>query len=266
MPTIHTQKSFRTMLTGLCLTLALLGSGCGGGNPTSESTPPTPATATIVVVLAAPSTPVSVSVDGQVLDENLSYMTSTNPLIVSSGQHQLLLRNSLGPVGPSQNGIEQLDLQPSSHTTFLYIFPAIFGIFLQVMTDDTTPAPNSMAKLRVASFAFNSVPGINAPIDVFVVPFGSAPSGTPFLTGVQATGSTANPVYQTLPPGNYDVYFVTEQNNSGQPPPTVVCHTGSLPLAANQNRSVYFFVTCQDPTGGGCAPNGYTTVTVADLN
>lgn len=259
MPTIHTQKSLRTMLTGLCLTLALLGSGCGGGNSTSDSssTPPTPATATLVVVLAAPGPPASVSVDGQVLAENLSYMTSTNPLIVSSGQHQLLLRDSLGPVGPAQ----QLDLQPSTHTTVLYIFPAIFGIITQVMTDDTTPAPNSMAKLRVANFANNPIVG--GAFDVFVVPFGSAPSGTPFLTNAGSQG----PVYQTLPPGNYDVYFVTEQNNSGQPPPTVLYHTGSLPLAANQNRSVYFLTTCQDPTGAsGCTPNGFTTVTVADLN
>ncbi len=245
---------------GLCLALALLGSSCGGGSssPDSSSNPPTPATATLVVVLAAPSPPVSVSVDGDVLAQNLSYMTATNPLIVSSGQHELLLENSKGEAVGS-NG-QALNLQPSSHTTVLYIFPAVFGTFVQVLTDDTTPPPSSMAKLRVANFTFNAV--VSGPYDVYVVPFGSAPSGSPFLTNV----GSQSPVYQTLPPGNYDVYFVTEQNPGG-PPPTVLYHTGSLQLAANQNRSIYFLTTCQDPTGAsGCTPNGFATVTVADLN
>jgi hypothetical protein len=240
-----------------CVGLALLASSCGGGSssPESSSTPPAPATATLVAILAAPSQPVSVSVDGQVLAENLSYMTSTNPLIVSSGQHHLLLQNSQG----DDCGQQTLTLQAGTHTTFLCIFPAVFGPLAQIETDDTTPASNSMAKLRVANLANNT----NSAFDVFVVPFGSAPTGSPFLTNA---GSQA-PVYQTLSPGNYDVYFVTEQNNSGQAPPTVVYHTGSLPLAANQNRSVYFLTTCQDPTGAnGCIPNGFTSVTVADLN
>ncbi|HXM13958.1 MAG TPA: DUF4397 domain-containing protein [Candidatus Eremiobacteraceae bacterium] len=245
----------------LCLALALLGASCGGGNsmPDSSPTPPAPATATLVVVLAAPSLPVSVFVDGDVLAQNLSYMTATNPLIVSSGQHELLLDNSQGEAVAS-NG-QSLNLQPSSHTTVLYIFPAVFGTFVQVLTDDTTPAPNSMAKLRVANFTFNAV--VSGPYDVYVVPFGSAPSGTPFLTNV----GSQSPAYQTVAPGNYDVYFVTEQSNSGQPPPTVLYHTGSLQLAANQNRSIYFLTTCQDPSGAsGCTPNGFATVTVADLN
>lgn len=257
-PTARIQKSSPTRLMALCLALAFLVSSCGGGSssPDSSGTPPTQTTATLVVVLAEPSPPVSVAVDGKVLAENLSYMTSTNPLIVSSGDHQLLLENSQGA---SASNTQPLSLQPGSHTTVLYIFPAVFGPLVQVMTDDATPAPNSMAKLRVANFANNAV--VNGPYDVYVVPFGSAPSGSPFATNL----GSQSPVYQPLAPGNYDVYFTTEQNPGG-PPPTVLYHTGSLQLAANQNRSVYFLTTCQDPTGGGCIPNGFTTVTVADLN
>ena len=242
----------------LVLALAFIASSCGGGSssPNSSSTPPASTTATLDVVLAAPSPPVSVAVDGKVLAEDLSYMTSTNPLIVSSGDHQLLLEDSQGA---SASDTQTLNLQPSSHTTVLYIFPAVFGTLIQVMTDDTTPAPNSMAKLRVANFANNPV--VAGPYDVYLVPFGSAPSGSPFITNIGAQA----PVYQSLAPGDYDVYFVTQQN-SGGPPPTVLYHTGSLQLAANQNRSIYFLTTCQNPTGGGCIPNGLTAVRVADLN
>jgi hypothetical protein len=208
-----------------------------------------------VAVLAAPGQPVSVVVDGEVLAQNLSYMTATNPLIVTAGQHQLLLKNS----GGDPCGAQSLNLLPASHTTFLCIFPSIFGASADIHTDDTTPAPNSMAKLRIENLANNAI--VFGPYDVYLVPFGSAPTGTPFLTlGNQ------EPVYQTVAPGNYDMYFVTEQSQ-GSPPATVLYHTGSFPLAANQNRSVYFLTTCLDPTnGGGCTPNGFTAVTVPDLN
>jgi uncharacterized protein DUF4397 len=263
--TTPAEKSLPIIVMVMCLAFALFGSSCGGGasNPESSSsgtTPPTstpPTTSTIVAVLAAPSQPVSVMVDGQVLAENLAYMNSTNPLIVSSGAHKLLLHNSSGDAC----GTMTLNLQPASHTTILCIFPAVFGAFPDIHTDDTTPAPNSMAKLRIDNLANN--PPTGGAFDVYVMPFGSAPSGTPFLVNAGSQG----PVYQTVAPGNYDVYFVTEQNNSGQAPPTVVYHTGSLTLAANQNRSVYFLTTCQDPTGAsGCTPNGFTSVIVADLN
>jgi Domain of unknown function (DUF4397) len=249
----------------MCLAFAFFGASCGGGasNPESSSsgtTPPTstpPTTSTIVAVLAAPDKPVSVMVDGEVLAENLSYMTSTSPLIVHSGEHKLLLHNSSGDAC----GTLSLSLQPASHTTVLCIFPANFGPISDIHTDDTTPAAGSMAKLRIDNLANN--PPTSGPFDVYVVPFGSAPSGTPFLVNA----GSQSPVYQTVAPGKYDVYFVTGQNNSGQPPPTVVYHTGSLALAANQNRSVYLLTTCQDPTGsGGCTPNGFTSVIVADLN
>lgn len=247
-------KSLPMKVMGLCMALALLGSSCGGGNSSSDSSsnPPTPATATIVAVLAAPGQPVSVVVDGQVLAQNLSYMTATSPLVVTSGQHQLLLQNS----GGNACGAQSLDLQPASRTTILCVFPAIFGAIATIDTDDTMPALNSMAKLRISDHRdFNGS-------DIYVMPFGSTPSGTPFLSDSGSQG----PVYKTLAPGNYDIFVVTPPGNSSPPPGTVLYQTGSFPLAASQNRTLYLLTTCQDPTGGGCVENGFTSVTVADLN
>jgi hypothetical protein len=246
-------------IIGSCLTLALLGSSCGGGNSTATSSTTTTSTATLVVVQGTPSAPSSVSLDGQVLAENLAYLTSTNPLIVTSGQHQLLLQSPTGAIGPnSNNGVVGLDLQPNTHTTIAYITPAVFGVTVQTFTDDTTPAANSMAKLRVVDASF-TIEGLQ----VFIVPLGSGPTGNPQIP----TLGQPNPTYQTFPPGNYDVYFVTAPT-SGGPPPTVRYHTGSLMLGANQNRSVYFLTACPNPpTSGGCNAEGtYASVTVADLN
>ena len=260
MPAIQTESTFRKMLMSSSLALALLASSCGGGNSTSDSstTPPVSATATLVVVLAAPSPPVTVTVDGEALAQNLSYMTSTNPLIVPSGSHKLLLTNSAGSAeGPNQNGgIVTLDLQPQSHTTAVYIFPAVFGWADNILTDDTTPAPNSMAKLRIADFS--SSDGSN----VYLMPFGSTgPSGTPILTD----SGSQQPVYQTVAPGNYDIFVQSPGNSSV--PPTVIYHTGSFQLAANQNKTLYLLTTCQNSmTADACTPNGITSVTVTDLN
>jgi hypothetical protein len=256
----------RTLLipTGLALSLifGLTGSGCGGGGSTAPTSgDATPATATLVVVQGVPSTPSSVSLDGQVIAENLTYLTSTNPLIVTSGQHQLLLQDASGAIGPiSNNGVVSLDLQPSTHTTVAYFGPLVFGLVAPAFTDDITPAANSMAKLRVVFASPTS-----EALEVFIEPFGSGPTGNPQIPSFPQPSSP--PPYQTFPPGNYDVYFVTP-STSGGPPPTVRYHTGSLVLGANQNRSVYFLTACPNPpASGGCNAEGtYASVTVPDLN
>jgi len=256
---LHKQTPATTLIS-LCLAFAAVSSSCGGGSssPDSSPTPPTPTTATLTVVLASPSSsPVSVSVDGQVLAENLSYMTSTNPLIVPSGQHQLLLQTPSGPGGNP----DTLNLEPGSRTTALLIFPAIFGPIWTVVTDDTTPAPNGMAKIRIADYANNAPTAL--PNDVYIVPFGGGPTGTPAITHFD---SSQDGTYQALAPGNYDIYFVLDQTAPGTQPQTVIYHTGSLQLAAGQNRSVYFLTTCQVSPSGAVIPSGYTTVTVDDLN
>jgi Domain of unknown function (DUF4397) len=236
-------------LTAFCLTSAICGLGCGGGGTTT--TTPTPATATLVVVQGTASPPVSVSLDGQVLAEDLAYLTSTNPLIVHPGPHQLLLQDASGPL---VKGPQAIDLASSSHTTFVYYGWGSFGSAVDHLLDDITPAADSNAKLRIADYA-SSVPGI----DVYVVPFGSGPSGTPVLSGLGEAAQQAT--YQVMTPGTYDIYFTA----SGAPT-QVFYHTGSFLLSANQNRTVFFLNFCPT-TGNSCNLSGsYTAVTVADLN
>lgn len=249
-------------LMGLCLALGLLGSSCGGGNssPDSSSTPPTSQTATLVVVVGEVTEPLSVSLDGQVLVQSLT-QSSTGPLVVASGQHQLLVQSPTGPIGDPHQTPLPLDLAPASHTTVYFGPNCIFGGSAFTYTDDTTPASGSMAKLRIV----NGTCGFQ-PINIYVVPFGSSPTGDPQISNSLGQGQ---PTYMTFAPGNYDVFFVTTQTTGG-PPPMVLYHTGSLPLAANQNRSLYVYGCSSSTTSGSSSGEsclaGYASTTVADLN
>lgn len=238
----------RCLFAGLCFTAVIAALGCGGGSTTQSSTP---STATLVLVQGIASPPVSVTLDGQVLAENLLYLQSTNPLIVGSGNHQLLVQNSSGPLpaGPA-GGPLSIDLPAGSRHTLVYYGFGPFESGVADLTDDTSPASGS-AKLRIGDFA-STVSGV----DVYVVTFGTMPSGPPTLTGLGQASHT--PTFQVFPPGNYDVFFKA----NGQ----ILYHTGSIPLAANQNRSLYFLNVCPT-TGNSCNLSGeYTAVAVSDLN
>jgi hypothetical protein len=246
----NTRKSV-VALTALCVNSAICGFGCGGGGTISTTPPPLATTATLVVVQGTASPPVSVSLDGQVLAQNLGYLTSTNPLIVQSGQHQLLLQ---GATGPLLSGPQTVDLTSGTHTTFVYYGWGSFGRAVDQLTDDTTPADGSKAKLRIADYA-SSMPGV----DVYVVALGSVPSGTPVLSNLGEAAQVA--MYQVVAPGTYDIYFT-----ANGAPTQVFYHTGSFSLAANQNRTVFLLNLCP-ATGTSCNLSGmYTAVTAADLN
>jgi hypothetical protein len=245
---------------GLCFALAVLGSSCGGGGTTSPTgtTAPTSSVATLVLVIQGdPAEQVSVSLDGQVLFQGLTSMNTTNPLIVPSGEHQLLAQTSSGTLGDPHDTPVPLNLTANSHTTVYFGQNCVFGASDFVYTDDTTPASGSMAKLRIANQSCALA------MNIYIVPLGSQPTGDPQISNSLGTG---NPTYMTFAPGNYDVYFVTAQTSGGAPP-TVLYHTGSFPLAANQNRSLYFFDAGTIPNGSGGLPQQvYTSATVADLN
>jgi hypothetical protein len=250
-----------TRMMALCLAFAFLASSCGGGNssPDSSSTP-TSQTATLVVVVAGVTETLSVSLDGEVLVQSLT-QSSTGPLVVASGQHQLLVQSPTGPIGDPHQTPFGLDLAAASHTTVYFGPNCVFGGSAFTFTDDTTPASGSMAKLRIV----NGTCGFQ-PINIYVVPFGSSPTGDPQISNIVGQNK---PTYMTFAPGNYDVFFVTAQTTGG-PPPMVLYHTGSLPLAANQNRSLYVYgcsssITSGSSSGESC-PAGYASTTVADLN
>jgi hypothetical protein len=243
---------YASALVTLGLASAIAGLGCGGGGMTTAP-PPVPTTATLIVVQGIEDQPVSVSLDGQIIAENLVYLNSTSPLIVASGQHELLLQNASGPL---TGGPNSLDLSPNTRNTFTYYGYGLGTQGPSLLVDDTTPAAGSNAKLRIAEYA-SLFPGV----DVYLVPFGSGPTGTPLLSELGLSNFPTT--YQVVPPGNYDIYFTA----SGTMGTQVFYHTGSFPLAANQNRTVLFMNGC--PTAGidGCnVAGGYTAVTVADLN
>jgi hypothetical protein len=246
-------------LAAFCLPSAI--TSCGGGGMTSTTPPPIQETTSTLVVVAGQVDvlPLTVSLDGQAL-ATVSYLDSTNPLIVNSGQHELVISDANGPTLS-----QSITLGPNSHNTFIADGFGIGTTYWLLLTDDTTPAGNSNAKLRVVDGAVTATEPM---LDVYVVPFGSAPSGAPTLSGLTFDEVYSGPPlsYQVVAPGSYDVYFTPTGTTN------VLYHTGALALAANQNRTVVFLNVCSGPTTSQpsyeCNLSGgpYTFVTLADLN
>jgi hypothetical protein len=220
--------------------------GCGGGG--TMPTPTGNTTAALVVLLGTATTPVTVSVDSQVLANDLTYLSVTNPLIVKSGMHQLQLQNANGNIVNAS-----IDLSPGGHHTFIVYGFRPFASGTVLLTDDTAPASDSKAKLRIIDDA-STIAGV----DAYVVPFGNLPGGTAVLSNLGEAAQEAN--YQTFAPGIYDIYLTATGTTQ------IFTHSGALTLAANQNRTVVLLNVCPT-TGDTCDLGGrYATVTLSDLN
>jgi hypothetical protein len=92
----------------------------------TSTTPPIQETTSTLVVVAGDVeiTPLAASVDGQVLATNVPYLDSTNPLIVNSGQHELVLSNGNGPqlsqsitIGPSSQQLKRNHIRTGAAST-----------------------------------------------------------------------------------------------------------------------------------------------------
>jgi Domain of unknown function (DUF4397) len=197
--------------------------------------------------------PVTVYVDKKDITDTLAYPESIGPLSISPGNHNLYIGN-LPPqgFGPPPLASATATLAAGTQTSFYYIGPGIFGGVLLQAVDDTTPAANSQAKLRVVIGVGGPV-GLGEIFDVYVVSSGSAPSGSPTFSNLtESSGPGLSDVskYQTLAPGTYDVDFTN-------PGTTDVVYTlNSLTLAASQNRTV-LLTDNQTPFGSAI---------IADLN
>jgi hypothetical protein len=143
---------------------------------------------------------------------------------------------------------EPLNLPPNSHNTFLLDGWAHFESSSNLLGDDTSPAPNSAAKLRILDASLSVIR------DIYLLPAGSTPSGTPLVA--LSAFNNATP-YQTLAPGNYEV-FVTRTGTT-----QVLLDSGPITLAAGQNRTFIIFSDCQPNT---CDFNVLTSLMLADLN
>ena len=217
--------------------------------------PPVHETATLVVVLGLSDNSIpqsSVAVDSQIVADHLAWPSSTNPLVVEAGTRLLQIQDS----GSTMSGTilnASVTLSANAHYTLVKDgigFTQVWVLF----TDDTTPPGGTNAKLRVINAAMTQ----QGPVDVYVMPGGMTPSGTPSLTGLIFNGNPGvMPPYQLFPSGAYDVFFTTAGTTQ------VLYHTGAILLAANQTSTVILLNLCT--AGGGCDLAGpFASLMVAD--
>jgi hypothetical protein len=211
-----------------------------------EALPPVSSASLRVVVLTPSAGAVNVSVDGSTVSTNLPYLGSTSYVLIKAGRAgQLDIETStnfgVGPVHATPN------LTADSKNTFL-----LDGWgneqSTSVMTDDNTPAPNGAAKLRIVDASLDVLH------DIYLMPAGTTPSGTPFARLTSLNTATN---YQVLAPGAYEV-FVTFTGTT-----QIVFDSGPVNLAAGQNRSMIVLGDCQPDS---CNFNVLRSMIMADLN
>jgi Domain of unknown function (DUF4397) len=200
-----------------------------------------------VVVLNPTAGAVSVSVDGAMVSSNLLYLGNTGYVPIKAGGAGQLDIETSNPVavGPVRT---TLNLPANSKNTFLLDGWAHFQQSSCMMTDDNTPAPNATAKLRIMDASLGVLH------DIYLMPAGSTPSGTPLVTLSAFNNATS---YQALTPGAYEVFFTRSGTTQ------VLFDSGTISLAANQNRTMIVLSDCQPNT---CDFNILTSLTLADLN
>lgn len=220
------------VLFSIAVIMAVACVGCGGGGPSVS----TPETAQLRVINGSWYVPGSmdVIVDGATVASNIAYPMCVNEVCQTLSSYVSVKSGGVDfavqVAGSTTNLVPQfqkLNLAPNTQNTLIVVgtvsgTPAGGYLFL----DDDVPVANSV-KLRIAH-ADPSFPGALA---AFVLPDGTARSGTPTISDVML-GSASN--YLTLNPGSYDETFA------------VGCFTGSncigvgpTTFSANLNVTVY---------------------------
>jgi hypothetical protein len=244
MPTLIERGLMVTALMVIATTL-----GCGG-NPSSavSNGGATLATANLRVVVLNPSAgAVDVSVDGTTVSSNLPYLGNTGYAAIKAGGSGRLDIETSNPVMVSPVNTT-LNLAANSRSTFLLDGWAHFDSSSCLLTDDNAPATNSAAKLRIVDASLGVVH------DIYLMPAGSSPSGTPLAPLSPFNSATS---YQVLTPGAYDVVFTKSGTTQ------VLFDSGPITLAANQSRSVVVLSDCQP---NSCDFNILRALILADLN
>jgi hypothetical protein len=212
---------------------------CGGGS-TSVSTAQT---ARLRVINGSWSVPgsMNVVVDGTTVASNIAYPMCVNELCqtlspyvsVKSGGVDFAVQTT----GSTTNLVPQfqkLNLAPNTQNT-LIVVGTVSGTSVggYLFLDDDVPVANSV-KLRIAH-ADPSFPGALA---AWVLPDGTAPSGTPTITNVML-GSASS--YLTLNPGSYDETFgiscFTGPNCIAVGPTTLTAHVNVTVYLLNEGSS-----------------------------
>jgi len=223
--------------------------GCGGSQGTSGASGGGDfGSANLRVVVLNPTAgAVSVSVDGAMVSSNLLYLGNTGYVPIKAGGAGQLDIETSNPVAVGSVRTT-LNLPANSKNTFLLDGWAHFQQSSCMMTDDNTPAPNAAAKLRIMDASLGVLH------DIYLMPEGSTPSGAPLVTLSAFNNATS---YQALTPGAYEVFFTRSGTTQ------VLFDSGTITLAANQNRTMIVLSDCQPNT---CDFNILTSLTLADLN
>lgn len=215
------------------------GNGGGGGSFGSASLR--------VVVLNPTAGNVNVSVDGSMVSSNLPYLGNTGYVpIKAGGAGQLAIATSNSVAVKDIN--TTLNLTANSHSTFLLDGWAHFESSSYLLTDDNTPAANSAAKLRIMDASLAVLH------DIYLLPAGSTPGGTP-LAALQPFNTETS--YQVLAPAAYEVFFTKAGTTQ------ILFDSGPINLAASQNRTIIVLSDCQP---NFCDFNVLRSMILADLN
>lgn len=172
----------------------------------------------------------------------LAYPTATAYTQPSPGGYTLHVE----PAGTTATLINQpVVFQPGTSYTFIaaeaaFASPSLAPIFL---TDDNSAPSTGQMKLRVV----NASPDVGN-LDVYVVSPGKSLQGVSPTVG--SLGFQSASTYQSLSPGNYEIYFTA----AGQK--TILIDSGALTFHAGQIRTVVAF----DAAGA------YSSTTLADVN
>jgi Domain of unknown function (DUF4397) len=224
--------------------------GCGGSPNTTaiNGGGGTFGTASLRVVVLNPTAGnTNVSVDGAMVSTSLPYLGSTGYVPIKAGGAGELTIETSNPV--AVNPVRTtLNLAPDSRSTFLLDGWAHFEQSSCVMNDDNTLASNSSAKVRIMDAT------LAAAHDIYLLPAGSTPGGTPLVTLSAFNNATK---YQVLSPGVYEVFFTRSGTTQ------ILFGSGPITLVANQNRTIIVLSDCQP---NFCDFNVLRSLTLADLN
>jgi uncharacterized protein DUF4397 len=245
----HTTILKNSFLSLLSFTFILLG-GCGGmstmvGNPAETSN--------LRVVDGNGMMPsVNVVIDGSSVRNNVTFLTQTGYFAVPAGNHQLTLDGWLDP--PNVSAPENFPAQ--AKMTLVFEGCGIFGRSgFALVTDDLTPPAAGNFKLRIVDGAINGFG------DLYILPAGAAPSGTPTVAGITMTTNSPTP-YFSLPAGTYHVVLTQAGNTTEQ------FESGPISFSAGQNRTLYLFQDGGQTSTPGVffCSNIFKSMLVSDLN
>jgi hypothetical protein len=188
---------------------------------------------------------ISVTADGAVVAGSVPYLTVSGYMPVKVGSLLAVVSPAIKPASPSVT----INQPANSQNTFVLDGWGPFGTGFALLSDDMTAPTAGNAKLRI-------VDGTPAgAVDVFVLPAGGTPAGAPTFSNF-AFNSTSS--YQTLPAGNYDVFFTTAGTT------TVLFHPATITLSAGQNRTLLLLNDCT-PTACNTLTS-FRSMTLPDLN